>query len=224
MPFQESAESLKAKAHMSTVRTPVLLGVAALALVVLFLVFQGIWDFVQRDGLTVYRQDASQQDAGGNGPGPSAEGAAAADKGRPTLCVHVGGAVQSPGVYELEEGSRVLSAVEAAGGFTENASLDAVNLARKLVDGEQVLILTIEEAASHGTEAAQGAAPAKGKVNINNAAAGELMALPGVGEVTAKKIIADRESNGPFASLEDLMRVSGIGEKKFADLAPFITL
>ena len=221
MPFQESAESLKAKAHMSTVKTPVLLGVAALALVVLFLVFQGIWDFVQRDGLTIYRQDAPQQDAGGNGPGPSAD---AADRGRPTLCIHVGGAVQSPGVYELEEGSRVLSAVEAAGGFTENASLDAVNLARKLVDGEQVLILTVEEAASHGTEAVQGAAPAKGKVNINNAVAGELMALPGVGEVTAKKIIADREANGPFASLEDLMRVSGIGEKKFADLAPFITL
>ena len=221
MPFQESAESFKAKAHISNVKTPVLVGIAALALVVLFLVFQSVWGLVRGDGFAIYQQDAQSQ--GGSGEDGGQPVAAAAVE-KPTIFVHMGGAVVNPGVYELEDGSRVLAGVEAAGGLTADAAPDTVNLARKLVDGEQVIILTKEEAAAYEAGGQQGTAASKGKVSINSAGINELVTLPGIGEATARKIVADREANGPFQTLEDLMRVSGIGEKKFADLLPYITL
>lgn len=131
----------------------------------------------------------------------------------------------SPGVYELAEGARVSDALEAAGGAVEGAAPDALNLARVINDGEQIIVPTEEDQEQQAASgSAAGASGMGGKVNINTATAEQLDTLPGIGESTAQKIIADREANGPFASVEDLKRVSGIGDKKYADLADLITV
>lgn len=156
----------------------------------------------------------------------SSEGSAGANVAQvPAMrvVVHVSGAVASPGVYEVNEGARVQDAVDAAGGFSADAAIDAVNLARILSDGEQVLIPTEDQVAdgmvSRPTDAGSpGDSSASEPVNINTAGADELDSLPGVGPATAQAIIDEREANGPFESVEDIQRVSGIGEKKFEKL------
>ena len=136
--------------------------------------------------------------------------------------VYVTGAVANPGVYSLDEGLRVRDAVEAAGGLAEDADASPVNLARVLSDGEHIELPTkaeVEAALAQGPAGgASGAAAATSLVNINTADASALETLSGVGSATAQAIISDREQNGPFSSIEDLMRVDGIGEKKFAKL------
>ncbi len=150
-----------------------------------------------------------------------------------SVTVHVVGAVHRPGVYALTEGSRVRDALAAAGGCVGDAMLEAVNLARILVDGEQVRIPTAEEVAAGAAAAANGSpvpgAPvqsgaAGSKLNINTASVSELDTLPGVGPSTAQKIVDDRTANGPFKRVEDLMRVSGIGEKKFESLKDYVSV
>ena len=153
--------------------------------------------------------------------GPSVEGEEAVAEEARTVVVHVGGAVADPGVRELAEGSRVQDAVDASGGFAEGAASDALNLARVLSDGEQVAGAQGADAGAAGAGASSGSA-AGGRVNINRATAAELDTLPGVGPSTAEKIVADREANGPFATTEDLKRVSGIGDKKYEELADLV--
>ena len=160
--------------------------------------------------------DAADEEALIDEAGASSE----ADDVVQTVFVHVTGCVTSPGLYELPEGSRVADAVAAAGGLSEGASSDGVNLARIVSDGEQIAVPTEGEAAATATEASKGTTG--GKVNINTATAEELDTLPGIGPATAAKIIADREANGPFTSPEDIKRVSGIGDAKYADLADAI--
>ena len=119
-------------------------------------------------------------------------------------------------------------AVEAAGGFAAEASQESVNLARKVSDGEQIFVLTVEEfeaspsssSPSSGSSdaGAQASSGADGLVNINTAGLEALDSLPGVGPATAQAILDEREANGPFASIEDIQRVSGIGEKKYEKL------
>jgi competence protein ComEA len=149
----------------------------------------------------------------------------------PGVVVHVVGAVMRPGVYSLPPNARVTEAISAAGGGLGNAALESLNLARILVDGEQVCVLTIDQvAAGAGPPAATaGASPAASatsgaQVDINRASAAELEALPGVGPSTAQKIVDDRTANGPFKRIEDLMRVSGIGEKKFDSLKDYVSV
>ena len=144
---------------------------------------------------------------------PSVEEAAPAEVEK--VVVHVDGAVAAPGVYELPAGSRANDAVAAAGGLVEGADTSALNLASVLTDGEKIDVPLEGEA--NATIAP--AVPSVGSpVNLNTATAAELDELPGIGEATAAAIIEDREQNGPFASPEDLMRVSGIGEKKYERL------
>lgn len=135
-----------------------------------------------------------------------------------TLVVHVDGMVGTPGVYELTEGARVSDAVTAAGGLAEGADTSSLNLAAPLADGEKVYVPAEGEEATTSSEGASSG----GLVNLNNASVEQLDELPGVGEATARAIIEDREANGPFTTPEDLMRVSGIGEKKFAKLEGMI--
>lgn len=156
------------------------------------------------------------------------EDAAAADEGagsevgdeapaeEAVVVVHVDGAVLAPGVYALPGTPRVNDAVAAAGGLAPGADTSGINLAAPLADGEKVHVPLEGEAVAEpaGDAAASGDGDA-GPVNINTAGVEELDSLPGVGEATARAIVEDRERNGPFSSPEDLMRVSGIGEKKF---------
>ena len=133
------------------------------------------------------------------------------------VVVEVRGEVEAPGVYELSPGARLQDAVAAAGGLTEEADLSTVNLARRLRDGELVVILAIP--ATGGTPVTRltsGAASTVdpgATININTGTAEELEALPGVGDVTAARIIAYREENGPFRSVDDLIHVQGISNR-----------
>lgn len=150
------------------------------------------------------------------------------------LWVHVVGAVRSPAVVSLPPGSRVADAIDAVGGLLSSAQVRGVNMARLLVDGEQIVVPTQDEWEAGGTpgpatgssaQSVGGAAaggPGAQRIDLNTASAAELDTLPGVGPSTAGKIVADREANGPFAAPEDLMRVSGIGPKKFEALKEFL--
>ena len=151
--------------------------------------------------------------------------AAVAPAPQTKIVVHVDGQVAAPGVYELVEGeARVNDAIIAAGGLTGDADASSLNLASKVTDGQKVYVPAAREAqvaSEAASAAATGAAAATssgGLININLATVDELQTLSGVGESTAKAIVEERTSNGEFTCIEDLMRVSGIGEKKFAKL------
>lgn len=149
----------------------------------------------------------------------------------PQIWVHVAGSVVSPGVYSIEASSRVKDAVAAAGGPTGDAELGAINLAAAVSDGDQVYVPSRTDPASGGAPQAQPGAnkgapakPGSAKVNINKADAAQLETLPGVGPSTAEKIVAYRKANGPFRSVDELTRVSGIGEAKLSQMAPHIAV
>lgn len=116
-----------------------------------------------------------------------------------SVVVHVVGDVTSPGVVELAAGSRVQDAIDAAGGATKKRATDSVNLARVLVDGEQIVVGATSPTADDGT------------ISINNSDATTLEQLPGVGPVIAERIVQWRTDNGPFRSIEELAEISGIG-------------
>jgi len=134
--------------------------------------------------------------------------------------VHVLGAVRSPGLYRLPEGARVVDAIAAAGGFTTDAERGGLNLARRLADAEQLRVPVIGEAPP---AAAPGIA-ADGRVDLNTADSAALETLPRVGPAMAERIIAWREANGGFRAIEDLMQVSGIGEKTFEAMKGLVTV
>lgn len=140
---------------------------------------------------------------------------------RQMIYVHVCGAVKSPGVVELPEGSRGADALQAAGGFAETAQKDYVNLAEKLSDGQKLYFPSREEVCLLAEEEAR---LRSGLVNINTADEEELCELPGIGSARARDIIAYREVNGGFAHKEDLMKVSGIKESTFNRLCDRITV
>lgn len=118
-------------------------------------------------------------------------------------------------VVELEEGSRIQDAIEAAGGLTENADLDGINRAAFVNDGDKILIPSVEEGGFPYEEGAIQDSYGDGRININTADSGQLQEITGVGPVTAEKIISYREENGRFDSIEDIKNVSGIGDKTF---------
>lgn len=148
-------------------------------------------------------------------------------RGSPTaLFVHILGAVVKPGLYQLHDGDRAVDAVAAAGGFTAEADRQQLNLARLVSDGEQIYVPKVGEAGAvpPGSSAAGSAGAVGAKVNINTASESDLETLPRVGPAMAKRIIAWREDNGRFATVEDLMSVTGIGEKTFAELKDLVTV
>lgn len=141
------------------------------------------------------------------------------------LAVHVCGAVNNAGVYELESGSRIVDALEMAGGVTEEGAVTVLNLAELLYDGEQVYVPTWTEVSEgYSVSAVQTEGEGTALVNINTAGKEELMTLKGIGESLADAIIEYRQSSGGFSSIEDLMQVSGIGETSFEKLRPYITV
>lgn len=142
------------------------------------------------------------------------------------VTVHVAGAVRRPGVYTVATPARVIDAVTAAGGATSKAALDLVNLARPLVDGEQVFIPRRgQSGGGAGSAPSGGDAPVpQGPVNINSASADRLQTLPGIGPSTATAIIEHRQRNGPFASVDALLDVRGIGPAKLEALRGLVTV
>jgi competence protein ComEA helix-hairpin-helix repeat region len=143
---------------------------------------------------------------------PPTAGAASATP--EVIVVAVMGRVQRPGLVEIPSGSRVADAIAAAGGPLPDTDLSTLNLARKLADGEMIMV---------GVPAPSGAA-AGGRVNLNTATAAELETLPGVGPVLAQRIIAYREEHGGFRSVDELREVPGIGDATFAELEPRVTV
>jgi competence protein ComEA len=133
--------------------------------------------------------------------------------------VHVAGAVKSPGVYELPDGSRVTDAVSAAGGAASDADLDALNLAALLTDGLKIYVPKVGEAPPQNV-----AGEGSSIVNLNTASAAELEELPGIGPVLAQRIIDFRTKRGRFTSVRQLMEVDGIGPKKFESLEDLVTV
>jgi competence protein ComEA len=162
-------------------------------------------------------------------PEPAAEQPSGAGD-QPGLTVHVAGAVRSPGLYELPFGARVNDAIQRAGGAQPGAYLDGVNLAAIIRDGEQIYVPSAapesgKGAAPERTRADSGSKPLpKSAINVNTASKADLMRLPGVGEVTAEKIIAKRRELGRFASPEQLLEVDGIGEKKLEAMKEYVTV
>lgn len=147
------------------------------------------------------------------------------------IMIHISGAVNNPGLISLESGSRLIDAVNAAGGAMAEADLDQVNLSRKINDEERIHIPLKGEisqiAPLSGEVSGGGVSPNTGenaeKININTSDKSSLMELPGIGEKTADKIINYRQEN-PFKSIDDLKEVPGIGEKKFNELKDKISV
>lgn len=137
------------------------------------------------------------------------------------IMVHVSGQVYNPGIVELKSGSRVIDAINLAGGLKKDADSDKINLARKLSDEEKIQVPKIGEEEMPLEDSNLGQGNNKGKININTCTKEELMSLPGVGEVLAERILEYREQTS-FKTLEDIMNVSGIGEKKFENIKELI--
>ena len=144
------------------------------------------------------------------------------------LYVDVAGAVQTPGVVKLSEGARIDDALSAAGGLSDDADVSQLNRASKATDGLKVYVPRVGEAGNPTVavpSSSENSTPSSsGLVSINAGSQSDLETLPGIGPSTSQAIIDDRTQNGPFTSLEDLMRVSGIGEKKFEKMKDSISL
>jgi competence protein ComEA len=138
------------------------------------------------------------------------------------LVVHVAGWVRDPGVYEAREGDRIIDALELAGGARSGADLTALNLAALLTDAQQVLVP--KRGAAGPVGAGLPGSGAEARVNLNTATAADLETLPGIGEVLAERILDHRTKHGPFRRVEDLLEVSGIGDKRLEDLRDRVTV
>ena len=133
----------------------------------------------------------------------------------PQIFVDVTGAVNTPGVYTLTASSRVIDAIKAAGGSAPGADLSTINLARVLADGEQIYV---DAAVTNSKGVRVSTTKRSGPININRATVGDFDSLDGIGPVIANRIVTYRKTHGPFITVEDLQKVSGIGAAKFAQI------
>jgi competence protein ComEA len=139
-----------------------------------------------------------------------------------TILIHVAGKVKRPDVYPLLAGSRVSDAIKAAGGANKGVDLGDINLARVLVDGEQVYVGYVAKANSSSSKSSK--SRFTGVININRGTKAEFDSLTGIGPVIASRIINYRNTNGPFLALDDLLKVSGIGSKTLERIRPRLSL
>lgn len=158
---------------------------------------------------------------GSSTPATPATGTSAAGP----VTVDVSGKVRRPGIAVLDAGSRVVDAIEAAGGARSGVDLSSLNLARVLVDGEQIVVGADAPAPVALPSSAVSGAPGPGQlVNLNAASAAELETLPEVGPVTAAAIVAWRDTNGGFTSVNELLEIDGIGDATLGQIAPYVTV
>lgn len=139
------------------------------------------------------------------------------------ICVYITGHVKNPGVYEISEGTRLYQLVELAGGFTEEAAEDYLNLAACVRDGDKITVYSKEETEDAGISDSMDSSREL-CVNINTADKETLMTLPGIGESKADAILRYREENGSFSSIEDIMNISGIKQGAFDKIKDLITI
>jgi competence protein ComEA len=172
-------------------------------------------------GLAIVLLVAGKLLQGSGGPAqvpPAFHAAAAPPPPPPRLVVDVAGAVRSPGLYRLRQGSRIADAIARAGGATGKAALDGVNLAAPLADGEQVVVPARVPGGGVAAPAVAGGTPQAGPVSLSTATAEQLDSLPGIGPVTAQKIVDYRTQHGAFQSVDELDAISGIGPAKLDQL------
>lgn len=200
--------------------TVVVAVVVALAVIVAGLVFWIGRPRVEPVGSAVLATGAPLPDAAGM-PSTSAP---TGDPAPPVVTVHVAGQVNRPGVIELPGGSRVVDAIEAAGGAVGGVDLTPLNLARPLSDGEQILVGVDPPPGPAPGGVGDGRAPGDtaAPIDLNAATLEQLDTLPGIGPALAQNILDWREQNGRFTSVEELNEVTGIGEKKYAEIAPLV--
>ncbi len=177
-----------------------------------------------RPGLYVEQENSAAADPVRDGTSGEASGSSGNVNGNGTaaeeIYVQVSGAVVNPGVYKLPLGSRIFEAVELSGGVLETADLSMLNQAQVLSDGQMVYIYAVGEQPS-GQE--PGAVESDdGRINLNTATVQELMTLPGIGQSKAESIISWREEHGAFASVEELMNITGIKEGVFSKIKDHI--
>jgi competence protein ComEA len=141
-----------------------------------------------------------------------------------TVVVHIVGSVRRPGLYELAEGSRIDDAIRKAGGTKPRAALELVNLAAPVADGQQIVVPARSAPGAGAAGASDVASTPAGPVHLNTATLAELDALPGVGPVTAQKILDYRAEHGAFQSIEELDAVSGIGPARLEQLKALVQL
>ncbi len=227
MSFLDEVDSLRSKLGFSRINPVALIGIAFIAIALVVVACLSAWGLFSSPGVVVDRSDSSA--------GQAQEGEAAEQAAPQLIYVHVVGAVQAPGMVQLQAGARVSDAVDAAGGFASDADQLSVNLARQVTDGEQIVVGSTQASASgsasgesasgsSGSAADTGGTASTGKVNINTATVEQLTTLKGVGESTAQKIINYRQQNGSFKTIEDIKNVSGIGDKKYAAIKDSITV
>lgn len=156
-----------------------------------------------------------------------AESSGEAEEAGGTMLVDVKGAVTNAGVYEADPGDRVKDLIEKAGGFSKEADINKINLAQKLADEMVIYVPKIGEETGNAMSTAlpdSGQGETDGKIAVNTATVEELDTLPGIGPSRAQAIIDYREENGPFKKLEDLLNVTGIGEKSLEKLKDYIVI
>lgn len=201
---------------------------AGMALVLVFFVFLGLCGCSKGNRETITLEEAAgiQESARSTALAGDRESTAGSDNPDAedleyVVYVHVCGAVVSPGVVEVPRGSRAQAAVDAAGGFGEDADTAYVNLAASVSDGEQLYIPTLEEAQAQKSslETAQSSV-----VNLNTADIKQLCTLPGIGESRAGDIIAYRQEHGGFSEIEEIMNVTGIKESTYNKIKDLITV
>lgn len=170
-------------------------------------------------GIGIFRGQSAPTEAVTIDRTPAATAATSAEPAE--VYVHVSGAVRDPGLYVLPDGARLVDAVAAAGGFTKHAARNGVNLARPISDGEQIIVPRKgEQQAPLASPGAVGTGP----LNLNTADQAALEELPGIGPALAQRILQWRDDNGRFTSVDDLLAVSGIGDKVLAALRDLVTV
>jgi len=179
-------------------------------------------------GIILYKNFNNEDNLAINSPSNFSENNIAEKIEVPSVIIHISGAVKNPGVYQLKSTDRVVDAVKIAGGITERANPDAINLAALLKDGQKIIIpykisnqVTVESDKNIEEVYSSSSSPSD-QININTADDNTLQSLPGIGPVLSKKIIDYRNQNGLFEVIEDIKGVSGIGEKKFEGIKDLI--
>ncbi len=226
--------SLARRAGLMDTPKPVLVCLGAVSILLLCFALWRFWPAGSASAGQDFQVSIGQESSAQEAQDDSSQAGDAGDATQGKINVDVEGAVRHPGLYELDAGSRVGDAICAAGGMSKKAARGQVNLASVLEDGQQVVVPGKQDLASSGAQGSQAAGGSgsgssgssgggaggdiAGKININTASASELEQLSGIGESLSQRIIDYRTANGPFASVDELTNVSGIGDARLESI------